>query len=179
MIDPDDPLAGRDPYPRTLVDTLGLDLARLDLLEEIVSTPGPTRQPTSTRTRVLIALGVAAALVIIGGGTWALTSGDHARDDTHVAAAPVTSTAPSATATARDDAHRAGVSSGKVGRECQHLASRRSQLRQALSLLERRTARKLGGRWVDLYAVRSKGGRRLVAVDRQCRVRYLRSLGGR
>lgn len=82
---PRDPLQGLDPYPRERLE--GLHAERADLLEEIVSTPGPGKQPTS-RTRVLIGGGIAAALVVVGGGVWFATgSDDSATDDAPVAAA--------------------------------------------------------------------------------------------
>ncbi|GAB2973731.1 hypothetical protein [Nocardioides montaniterrae] len=177
MIDPRDPLPGLDPYPRELIDAFGLHQERADLLEEIVSTPSPARQPSPTRTRVLLALGVAAALAIIGGGAWAITSGDHARDDTNVAAAPTTSTTPSATPTAGRDVRRAGVT--VATRQCNGaLGSRRDQLDHALRSLSRlRVSVAKLPHGARVYTMRTKGGRRqLVAVDGACRIRYLRSL---
>lgn len=81
-----DPLQGLDPYPRERLE--GLHAERADLLEEIVSTPGPGKQPTTSRTRLLVAGGIAAALVVVGGGVWFATgSDDAATDDAPVAAA--------------------------------------------------------------------------------------------
>ena len=40
-----DPLAGRDPHPRTQIDLWPLHDARQELLEEIVSNPAPEPAP--------------------------------------------------------------------------------------------------------------------------------------
>ena len=100
MTDPDDPLRGLDPFPRERIE--GLHQERAHLLEEIVSTPGPGKQPASTPSKVLLAVGVAAALVIVGGGGWLLgNAGGEDSSGDRVAAASATSpsTAPSESAT--------------------------------------------------------------------------------
>lgn len=90
MTDPHDPLAGLDPFPRARID--GLHRERTELLEEIVSTPGPGKQPASTRAKVFVAGGIAAALAIVGGGVWAVSSGGGASDETTVTSADSTPT---------------------------------------------------------------------------------------
>lgn len=127
--DPRDPLQGLDPYPRERID--GLHAERADLLEEIVSTPGPGKQPMSAR-KVLLPIGIAAALAIVGGGVWFATGDDDAAtDDAPVAAASSTApdptepddaattdetgeTEPSETASPSDDVRVGGVQVGKV-----------------------------------------------------------------
>lgn len=120
---PRDPLQGLDPYPRERLE--GLHAERADLLEEIVSTPGPGKQPTTSRTRLLIAGGIAAALVVVGGGVWFATgSDDAATDDAPVAAAsspargetePDQATDPDEGATEPDQADDVRVSGVRVG----------------------------------------------------------------
>ena len=69
-----DPLAGRDPHPRERVDLWPLHDARQELLEEIVSQPGPGQ--STDRSKVLLpVVGVAAALALVAGGAWAATGG--------------------------------------------------------------------------------------------------------
>lgn len=94
MTDPHDPLQGLDPFPRARID--GLHRERAELLEEIVSTPGPGKQPATTRAKVFLAGGIAAALAIVGGGVWAVTSADRDSDEGPVTAA---SSIPSPSAT--------------------------------------------------------------------------------
>ena len=66
-----DPLAGRDPHPRTQIDLWPLHDARQELLEEIVSQPGPGESPA--RTKILLSVvGIAAALALVVGGAWAV-----------------------------------------------------------------------------------------------------------
>jgi hypothetical protein len=96
-----DPLSGRDPHPREQIDLWPLHDARQELLEEIVSQAGPGESPA--RTKVLLSVvGIAAALALVGGGAWAVTSGDGDgdRNDDQVAAA--TSDAPAPTDVATD-----------------------------------------------------------------------------
>lgn len=96
-----DPLRGRDPYPQEQLQLVDLHRERAELLEEIVSTPGPGQTATPARTRVLLAVGIAAALVIVGGGVWfATSSGDDSGDDTVAAA----TSSPTAGDTATDPA---------------------------------------------------------------------------
>lgn len=120
---PRDPLQGLDPYPRERLE--GLHAERADLLEEIVSTPGPGKQPTTSRTRLLIAGGIAAALVVVGGGVWFATgSDDSAADDAPVAAAssptpeetePDQATDPADESTEPDQADDVRVGGVRVG----------------------------------------------------------------
>lgn len=69
-----DPLAGHNPHPREQIDLWPLHDARQDLLEEIVSQPGPG-QSTSAR-RFAVPIGIAAALAIVGGGVWFVVATD-------------------------------------------------------------------------------------------------------
>jgi hypothetical protein len=90
-----DPLQGRDPYPREQLETVDLHRERAELLEEIVSTPGPGQSATPARTRALLAVGVAAALVIVGGGAWFATrgsDGDDGADQVAAATSPASET---------------------------------------------------------------------------------------
>ncbi|GAB4013965.1 hypothetical protein [Nocardioides ultimimeridianus] len=173
MIDPRDPLAGLDPYPRDLIDTLGLHPEHADLLEDIVSTPGPT--PTAARTRVLLAIGIAAAVAIIGGG-WLLASTNGDGDSTPVAAASAT-TSPASTATSTPSATgTATPGNGRDGQSCRHFLSRHGQVRDALQRLQSGVlGKKVKGE--RLYLRVDKRGRQVVVVvGPGCRVRGLRSL---
>lgn len=123
---PPDPLAGRDPYPREQIDVLGLHRERADLLEEIVSTP--SAGPASTRTKVLLPVGIAAALAVVGGGIWFATSGDDESGNDPVVAAsttpeptepdaaePTGDAEPTDQASQSDDVRTGGVQVGEVG----------------------------------------------------------------
>ncbi len=87
--DPDpgtDPLAGRDPHPRTQIDLWPLHDARQELLEEIVSQPGAGNTAPSAR-RVLIPAGIAAAIALVIGVAWgAVSSDDDSGNDDQVVA---------------------------------------------------------------------------------------------
>lgn len=172
MIDPRDPLAGLDPYPRELVDALGSDQERADLLEEIVSTPGPAAS-TPARTRALLAIGIAAALVIIGGG-WFLASNHSAHDATPVAASSTTpaSTAPTSVAPPASTA----TSPAKARSGCRRALTRSGQLKVSLARLSRAVQGRLGTR-SRFYLRATRSGKRYVVVDgRGCTIRTLRSL---
>ena len=172
MTDPRDPLAGLDPYPRELIDTLGLHRERADLLEDIVSTPGPAR-PTTARTRALLAIGVAAAVAIIGGG-WFLASGNGGHDETPVAAASATTaTDPSTAPTTAPTSVTSGAP--RVSR-CERAVARNGELRRILPLLRHGELGKHRhpGRFY-LRATR-EGRRYVVVVGRGCTIRALRSL---
>ncbi|MDZ5619922.1 hypothetical protein [Nocardioides bizhenqiangii] len=89
--DPDpgtDPLAGRDPHPREQIDLWPLHDARQALLEEIVSQPGAGSTAAPAARRVLIPVGIAAAIALVVGGAWFAVSGDDSggEDDQVVAA---------------------------------------------------------------------------------------------
>lgn len=183
MIDPRDPMPGLDPYPRDVIDTIALHQERADLLEEIVSTPGPGKQPMPARTRVLLSIGIAAALAIIAGGGWFLLGGDdNGHDAAPVATAPQTTapaTPPTATPTKGDKVRPRGVGVGKVGTlaHCRAALSRRDQLVTTLRRLSH--AR---GVWADGYLnlySRDKDGHRLVAkVGPGCTIRELTEVVG-
>jgi hypothetical protein len=83
--DPDpgtDPLAGRDPHPRTQIDLWPLHDARRELLEEIVSQTGPGGTAAPSTRRFLLPIGVAAAIALVAGGAWLVVSdGDSAGDE--------------------------------------------------------------------------------------------------
>lgn len=172
MTDPRDPLAGLDPYPRDLIDTLGLHPERADLLEDIVSTPGPAH-PTTARTRALLAIGIAAAVAVIGGG-WFLAAGAGGHDDsTPVAAASATTATDATTAPTATNAPSASASAGGTGLPgCRQLPARGAQLRGILPLLQNRR----GHRHERLYVRTLKGKRYVVIVGRGCTIRALRSL---
>lgn len=176
MTDPHDPLSGLDPYPRQLIDTVDLHQERADLLEAIVSTS--SKLPTSSRSRVLLAVAVAAALAVIAGLGWFIAADD---DDhpTRVAEQPtsvVTSAPPTASASPGSGASRAsGSASSAVARRCPTLHSRNGQLSDTLSVLKGVVRRGRDGR-VRVYLATKGGHRHLVVVDRRCRVRFLRSL---
>lgn len=96
-----DPLAGRDPHPREQIDLWPLHDARQELLEEIVSQPGPGSTARPPTRRVLVPVGIVAALALVAGGAWfAISAGDddHTADET-VAAPSVESTAVESTTT--------------------------------------------------------------------------------
>ncbi len=76
-----DPLAGKDPHPREQIDLWPLHDARQELLEEIVSQPGPGNAAPSAR-RFLLPVGIAAALAIVAGGAWLVVSDDDPSGDT-------------------------------------------------------------------------------------------------
>ena len=87
--DPDpghDPLAGRDPHPRDQIDLWPLHDARQELLEEIVSQPGPGQ--SAPVRRILIPVGLAAAVALVIGVAWVAVSSDdpgRGKDDQVVA----------------------------------------------------------------------------------------------
>jgi hypothetical protein len=170
MTDPDDPLRGLDPYPRERIE--GLHQERAQLLEEIVSTPGPGKQPASTRSKVLLAVGVAAALVIVGGGGWLLgnaESDDGSGDRLTAAGSTSTSTssspsspespsssaptAPSSTATPATPRHPKGVKVLRDGHRCNRLKG--ASLERVLRL-QSRHARGLDSGHARYYLVLRK-----------------------
>jgi hypothetical protein len=69
-----DPLSGRDPHPREQIDLWPLHDARQELLEEIVSQPGPGQY--SLNRRFLVPVGIAAAVALVAGGAWFVVAGD-------------------------------------------------------------------------------------------------------
>ena len=88
-----DPLAGRDPHPRTQIDLWPLHDARQELLEEIVSQPGPGNAAAPSNRRVLVPIGIAAAIALVAGGAWfAVTSDESGGDDQVVASSDPTET---------------------------------------------------------------------------------------
>lgn len=163
---PRDPLQGLDPYPRERLE--GLHAERADLLEEIVSTPGPGKQPAS-RTRVLIGGGIAAALVIVGGGVWFATgSDDSATDDPPAAAAsstapeetePDQATDPAGEATEPDEADDVRVGGVRVG-EVEELDRARPG-----DVLDPRVCRELRAGWRV-----SRDGSLVLRADRELRI---------
>lgn len=173
MTDPRDPLVGLDPYPRELIDTLALHPERADLLEDIVSTPSPA-SPGPTRTRVLLALGVAAAIAIIGGG-WFLASGTGGHDETPVAAA---STAPTTTpsATASSTMSPNGAATSATGGRCRHLLARSGQLRGLLRVLGRDAQGRRVAQKQFYVRLDRRGHKEYVVVGPGCRLRTLQSL---
>ena len=176
MTDPRDPLVGLDPYPRDMIDTLGLYPERAELLEDIVSLPGPARS-ASTRTRALLAAGIAAAVVIIG-GVWFAASNGGGGNDAPVAAASSIPTAPvSSTATGTTPPPATGSpSTGAPSKErCRRLLGRGAQLRSLESLLKEHP-RAANGKLRDYYIRVKDGKRRIVVFGRGCTVRELRGL---
>ncbi len=84
-----DPLAGRDPHPRTQIDLWPLHDARQELLEEIVSQPRPGNAAAPSARRILVPVGIAAAIALVAGGAWFVVSSDDSsagKDDQVVAA---------------------------------------------------------------------------------------------
>ncbi|MEZ0579887.1 hypothetical protein [Nocardioides sp. MH1] len=181
-----------DPYPRELIDTWPLHDARQELLEEIVSQPGPEQSPSSTR-RLLVPVGIAAALLLVVGGAWAAISagGDDGKDDAPVAAASVDPTDPTTAETSqetateptqavkephRDGVRRNGLRTGRVITlknldEC--LRVLRDRKDGPIDRVRRLEHGK--GRGYKLYLVRKD--HRIVVVDGQCHARLVK--GGR
>lgn len=146
MTDPHDPLRGLDPYPRERIE--GLHRERAELLEEIVSTPAPGKQPA--RAKLLLAAGIAAALVLVGGGVaWIAVSGDDDTKDGQVAAGTTSPT----TATDSSAPPSATATDGTSGPAAVTLAHARKG--DVLSRDECRRART--GRWVDVMLTRRSG----------------------
>lgn len=81
-----DPLAGRDPHPRDQIDLWPLHDARQELLEEIVSQPGPGNASAPSTRRFLVPVGIAAAIALVAGGAWFVVSSDDDKDDDQVVA---------------------------------------------------------------------------------------------
>jgi len=184
-----------DPYPRELIDVWPLHDARRELLEEIVSQPGPAQSP-STR-RILVPVGIAAALLLVVGGAWAaISAGGADKQVSDLAAASGTSraddptTAPTSAATATDepstDPTRKPRHDGKRGHRVPDRAVTLRNLEQCLHSLSRRIdgprdhlrLRRLehaDGRSYQVYVVRKD--HRIIAVDGHCRTRLVR--GGR
>lgn len=81
-----DPLAGRDPHPREQIDLWPLHDARQELLEEIVSQPGPGNASAPSTRRFLVPVGVAAAVALVAGGAWFVVSSDDNKEDDQVVA---------------------------------------------------------------------------------------------
>jgi hypothetical protein len=176
--DPDpgpDPLAGRDPHPREQIDLWPLHDARQELLEEIVSQPGPGG--SAGRHKILLSVvGIAAALALVAGGAWAVTrdDADGGKDDQVVAAQSSDATAtetPTATTTTTtepprkrrrgDDVRLNGVRVGKVrvlGDCHRNLSSRLVTLRELQRLPRLRN--RPGDRWA--YVIKRKGECRVV-----------------
>ncbi|WP_183095031.1 hypothetical protein [Nocardioides stalactiti] len=180
-----DPLAGRDPYPRDLFDVWPLHDARAELLEEIVSQPGAASTASPSR-RVLVPVGIVAALALVAGGAWAAVTagGDDGDGDRTVAASSVEATASDPTSapdptdepatepteeptTEPDDVRRADVRIGKVStlRECARLLRRLDG--DEIRRLPRVARRDKDGGLV-LYLLEER--RRYVAVNRDCEV---------
>jgi len=87
-----DPLTGRDPHPREQIDLWPLRDARQELLEEIVSQPGPGNAAPSAR-RFLVPVGIAAAIALLAAGGWlVVSSDDDAADDRVVASSDADTT---------------------------------------------------------------------------------------
>ncbi|GAB3855210.1 hypothetical protein GCM10028801_10400 [Nocardioides maradonensis] len=172
MTDPRDPLAGLDPYPRDLIDTLGLHRERADLLEDIVSTPGPAHP---ARTRALLAVAVAAAVAVIGGG-WFLVSGNDGHDEAPVAAASATTSATAPTTSPTTGPTSAPTSGATHASRCQKAVARNGQLRRILPLLRQGELGKHPHRG-RFYLRATKDGREYVVVTGEgCTLRELRSL---
>lgn len=74
-----------DPYPREQIDRWPLHDARQELLEEIVSKPGAGNAALSTR--LLVPIGIVAAIALIVGGAWFGVSGDDDSSDEQTVAA--------------------------------------------------------------------------------------------
>ncbi len=81
-----DPLAGRDPHPRDQIDLWPLHDARQELLEEIVSQPGPGNASAPSTRRFLVPVGIAAAIALVAGGAWFVVSSDDDKDDDQIVA---------------------------------------------------------------------------------------------
>lgn len=182
-----DPLAGLDRHPRTQIDLWPLHDARQELLEEIVSQPGPGAP--AGRTKVLLSVvGVAAALALVVGGAWAVTQDDEGGSDRdQVVAASSDEPAPSEPApsevTTEPEAERTkdrergrvlrlrrnGVSIGSVASMDKCLRELR---RLDVSTLEELRLRKDGPRRKDGRYVIYLAGKdaRYLAVDQRCRV---------
>ncbi|KAA1421565.1 hypothetical protein F0U44_04580 [Nocardioides humilatus] len=174
-----------DPYPREQIDVWPLHEARQELLEEIVSQPG---QPTSTR-RIMVPVGIAAALLLVVGGAWAAISagGDSDRkEDSTVAAASVDPTASDPTAPTSDATTAPTTEPTKKPRHPRGIRLNGVRIGKVNSLDEcLRTLRQLDGRqakrYVQLRKLTERGrdgqmrlyvvreDRKLFAVDEHCR----------
>jgi hypothetical protein len=99
-----DPLAGRDPHPREQIDLWPLHDARQELLEEIVSQPGPGNTAAPSARRFLVPVGIAAAVALLAGGGWLVVSGDDdGADDRVVASTDAKASAGASSDPAADD----------------------------------------------------------------------------
>jgi hypothetical protein len=102
-----DPLAGKDPHPREQIDLWPLHDARQELLEEIVSQPGPGNAAAASARRFLVPVGIAAAIAVVAGAAWFVVSDDDpsADKDDQVVASSESPTQPaeSSDAVATDD----------------------------------------------------------------------------
>lgn len=87
-----DPLAGRDPHPRDQIDLWPLHDARQELLEEIVSQPGPGNTSAPSARRFLVPVGIAATVALIAGGAWFVVGSDEDKDDDQIVASSDSST---------------------------------------------------------------------------------------
>lgn len=188
-----DPLAGRDPHPRERIDLWPLHDARQELLEEIVSQPGSGQ--SATRSKVLLSVvGIAAALVLVVGGAWAVTRGgsDPSGPDDALVAAQSSEAAPTdpadptseTTTTPTKDPRKHGkgtyirINGDKVRtvRDLRNCArATRGELGVTLEELRRfpRLPRMADqSRWIDVYVIkRGADGCRLVYLrDRVKRV---------
>ncbi len=202
--DQPDPLAGRDPFPRHEIDVLALHDARRDLLEEIVSTPGAS-SPTTSTGRALVAVGIAAALLLVLGGAWFATGGIGSGDDPTVASGPTADatvdeavpddessapTAPDEPVEPDDsDVRVDGVEVGRVVplHKCRLLLEDDRPL--TLKRLQRLDLR-IDGRKAPPYVKLQRRGdarlffiagddRRAIALDKACRIVWAERLGQR
>ena len=184
-----------DPYPRELIDVWPLHDARQELLEEIVSQPGPEQSPSTLR--ILVPVGIAAALLLVVGGAWAaISAGGDGKKDSDLAAASVVSTADDPTTTPTSAATATDAPSADTTRKPRHDGAGRHRLpnravtlrnlEQCLHSLSRRVdgprdhlrLRRLehaDGRSYKVYVIRKN--HRIIAVDGHCRTRLVR--GGR
>lgn len=164
----EDPLAGRDAYPQHQIDHLRLHPARQELLEEIVSTSGPSTDARSGR-RLLVPIGIAAAIAVVAGGIWLVTA-DNGDDDAdpQVAASPLPSASAEPTS-APTTQPRKELRRGDVLTRKQCRGARRAitvdKLSEALELLSEQTRRHNDG---VVLVYRENG--RVLAVNDSCTV---------
>jgi hypothetical protein len=192
-----DPLAGKDPHPREQIDLWPLHDARQELLEEIVSHPGPGNTAAPSARRFLVPVGIAAAIAIVAGTAWFVVSDDDPsgdRDDRIVASSespqqPTEST-ESSDAVATDDTSASPppaptdqprvtpfreLQKGDVlsRRQCRQLQSgnlRSDGLQRTLAELRFVVRKNRDGDQVGWYRLVLVDHHRWIGIDRHCAV---------
>ncbi len=189
-----DPLAGKDPHPREQIDLWPLHDARQELLEEIVSQPGPGNTAAPSARRLLVPVGMAAAIAIVAGAAWFVVSDDDPsgdRDDRIVASsesptqptdrsdAVATDDTSASTAAAPTDQPRftpfRNLQKGDVltRRQCRQLQSgnlHADRLRESLAELRYIVRKNRDGDQTGWYRLVLVDDHRWIGVDQHCAV---------